>query len=73
MSPRPYKTASDIVARNTRCRQSTVVNDHGASITRLEFENLQDLERFFINLIDNDDLVKTSSKAIGTVLLLWDR
>jgi hypothetical protein len=55
-------------------RIDKVKNAVGQEVYRFEFENVQDLEQFFIdNMIGNAKMSGRASKAIGTVLLVWDK
>jgi hypothetical protein len=49
-------------------------NGRGKRVVRMQFESIKDLETFFIHeLIGSDFMKLSSSKAIGSVLLIWDR
>lgn len=50
-----------------------VVNENGKEIFRFEFENVQDLESFFISLIGKPSMSGRATKAIGNVLLMWEK
>ena len=53
---------------------SSFTNGHGKNIVRLQFNSTEDLEEFFIHeMIGLEKMKKSSSKAIGRTLLIWDR
>ena len=49
-------------------------NSRGVAVLRMEFESPADLELFFTEELIGSDMMKGSaSKAIGSVLLIWDK
>jgi hypothetical protein len=49
-------------------------NKLGKHVVRMEFENVIELERFFIDeLLGSPMMEGSASKAIGRILLIWDR
>ena len=49
-------------------------NKHGKKVLRLRFETFDALEKYFIEeLIGTGMMTGSSSKVIGTTLLIWDR
>ena len=52
----------------------TLTNKHGKKVLRLRFETFDALEKYFIEeLIVSGMMTGSSSKVIGTTLLIWDR
>lgn len=50
------------------------INPNGKHVTRMRFASFEDLERFFVEELIGSDMMKgSSSKVIGTTLLIWDR
>jgi hypothetical protein len=70
----PPKILDELAAALTPYTATSFRNARGKQVVRMQFESTKDLETFFTHELIGADFMKlSSSKAIGSVLLIWDR